>query len=261
MVKRQRWELADEGLWATWFCWWGSRELVAHVARKALEALEAVGPKPASCAIIVTVGEDCERFTSPNDFLLGASNEALARFICLEVLVRTDEIAVHVTFDRRGRGRSSRGGEQVVHLEVWSTDLSGRWKAVEVARKVAVSLSRGYARYWARCEASADLTRQVGRSLPGRALLTAAATVAAGGLLGAGVVRLFDDVPGMVISSHAAVLLLAATGMGYQALVTRLVSNVEIAREGRTRLRAIARHSVPALVSLVATQLLPLIFN
>jgi hypothetical protein len=226
-----------------------------------MEAIEAVSGRRARCAITVTVGADCECFTSPSDFLLGVSNEALAGFVCLDVLVWADEIGLRVTFDRHGRCRLGGGGEQAVHLEVWPTDLSGREKAVEVARKVTISLRRGYARYWARCEASPDLARQVGRSLPGRGVLTAGVIVAVGGLLGVGVGHLFDDISGVVSSPYAAVVLLAVVGTGYHAVVMRLISDVEIARDGRTRVRAVARHSLLALASLAAAQVLPLMFN
>ena len=246
-LTREREEAPEKpDLWATWSCWWGSPELVAQVARKALHAIAAAGPQPeVDCAITLTVGDDCECFKSPNAFVLGASPEALRRFTWLELLVHGNGLALRVNLDRRGRGLLG-GGDQVVHLEVWPTEDSRQSDAVDVARNVAVSLRRGYARYWAGCASAPQLRKQVGRPLPAHGFLVTLVLFGVGGLLGAGVARLFDDIPGIVLSPQAAIAVLAGIG-------------VEVATAGRTRLISVALKSAIAVAGLAGTQLLQLV--
>lgn len=260
-LTREREEGSEKpDLWATWSCWWGSPELVAQVARKALHVIAAAGPQSEmDCAITLTVGDDCERFRSPNAFVLGASPEALRRFTWLELLVYGNGLALRVSFDRRGRGRLGGGGDQVVHLEVWPAEDSRQSDAVDVARNVAVSLRRGYARYWAGCASAPQLRKQAGRPLPAHRFLGTLVLVGVGALLGAGVARLFDDIPGIVLSPQAAIAVLAGIGMGYPALISQLIPNVEVATAGRTLLISVALKSAIAVAGLAGTQLLQLI--
>jgi hypothetical protein len=247
-------------LWATWSCWWGSPELVAQVARKALHAIAAVGPQPeADCSITLTVGDDSEYFKSPNAFVIGVSPEALRRFTWLELLVHGNGLALRASFDRRGRGLLGGGGDQVVHFEVWPTEASRQSDAVDVARNVAVSLRRGYARYWAGCASAPPLRKQVGRALPAHGFLVTLVLIGVGALLGAGVARLFDDIPGVVLSPQAAIAVLAGIGMGYPVVISQLIPNVEVATAGRTRLISVALKSAIALAGLAGTQLLQLV--
>jgi hypothetical protein len=247
-------------LWATWSCWWGSPQLVAQAARRAESAIAATGPRRRpQCTITLTIGDDCERFKSTDSFLSGATPEALGKFSLLELHVRGNGVDLHARFDRRGRGRLGGGGRQVVHLEVTAADRPRTRDACRVARAVAVSLSRGYSRYWAAAASSPLLREQAGRPLPGLDAVMMAVIAAVGALLGAGLARLLDDLPGIELSSPAMLAILACAGMGYPVLVSHVVPNVEVARAGHTRLLSVGRKTVAALATFAASHLLQLI--
>jgi len=209
----------------------------------------------------VTVEGDTERFLSPSAFLIGVSPEALANFTSLEVLVEGNGLALRVSFERRDRGRLGGGGTQVVALEVSPNDVSGGADALDVARAVAMTIRRGYARWWAGCESALAVRGEAGRPLRGRAALTVCVYGLVGVLLGYGLGRLFDDIPGIVLSEQAMFALLLAAGMAYPTLIPRLIPNVEVAPEGRTRLISVAYKTSLALAGLAATQVLQLILE
>lgn len=247
-------------LWATWSCWWGSPQLVAQAARKAESAIAARGARRRPrCTITLMVGNDSERFKSTDSFLSGATPEALGNFSLLQLHVRGNGVELHARFDRRRRSRLGGGRGQVVGLEVTAADCRHTQDACRVARAVAVSLSRGYSRYWAAAASSPLLREQAGRPLPGLDAVAMVVIAGVGALLGAGLARLLDDLPGIEVSSPAMLAILAGAGMGYPVLVTRLVPNVEVARAGHTRLLSVGRKSMAALATFAASHLLQLI--
>jgi hypothetical protein len=246
-------------LWATWSCWWGSPQLVAHVARKAESAIADAGPRRrAHCTITLRVGNDCERFQSTDSFLSGATPEALHRFSLLELRVRGNGIKLCARFERQRRSRLGGGPGQAVHLEVTATNRERGRDACRVGRAVAVSLARGYSRYWATSASSPLLREQVGRPLPCHEVITMAATLIVGALLGAGLARVLDHLPGTDLPSQAAIGILVLAGMGYPVLVTQLVPSVEVAPGGRTRLVSVARRTAVTLATFAATNILQL---
>lgn len=244
---------------ATWWCWWGSPELVAQAARTALRRMQEVGEGDVRCAIAMTVGRDRETFTSPDQFLLCVTPEGLRHFSSLELRVTCDDLELVAVFTRPPRRGLRSGGSHTAHMEVTPADESRRADALEIARGVAAALSRGYARYWAGCGSTPQLRDELGRPLPFRGSLVMAAVVVVGMLLGAGLARILDDLPGIELSSLATVALLTGVGMLYPVLVARVVLNVEVAPAGRTRLVLVARSSAAALATFVATQAIQLI--
>lgn len=257
-------ESPDEppAVWATWSCWWGSPQLVAQLARKARSAVAAVGPRAEPAfEIALTVGDDVEHFESADAFLVGASPEALARFELLELRVRGNGVDLRVGFERPKRSRLGGGRGQLVRLDVSTSRPSLHVHACEVGRAVAISIRRGYARYWAGSASALELREQVGRSLPAHDLITMVVTLAVGALLGAGLARLLAILPGVTLSSQVAIGILAVAGMGYPLLVTQVVPNVEVAPAGRTRVIYVARRTAVALATFAATHLAQLIFE
>jgi hypothetical protein len=253
-------EPGSSHLWAKWSCWWGSPQLVAQAVRKAESAIAAAGPQQRPRGTItLTVGADRERFESTDSFLAGATPEALRSFSLLELHVRGNGIDLRACFDRRRRSRLGGGRGQAVHLEVIAVNGARESDACEVARAVAVSLGRGYSRYWAKSECSPMLREQVGRPLPGHDAVTMVVVGLVGALLGAGLARLLDDLPGVELSSLAMLAVLACVGTGYPVLVSRLVPSVEVAHAGHTRLLSVGRKSAAALATFIATHALQVI--
>jgi hypothetical protein len=249
-------------LTATWDCWWGSSQLLAQVARKALRELEAIGSRSAcQCTLRLKVAQDVETFDSPEAFVIGASPEGLSKFREIEVEASGNGINVTVRFERERRRRIGTERDQAVTLAVTTMDPALAKEATTVAQEIATSLKRGYFRFWADVRSSTEIREQAGKPLRGHAALVLVTIALVGALLGAGLVRLLDDLPGIEVPSAVAVALLAGAGMGYPWLVERLVPNVEIAALGHTRLISIARKSAIALGTFVGTHLLQLLIK
>ena len=85
-----------------------------------------------------------------------------------------------------------------------------------------------------------------------------AATLMVGALLGAGLARVLEHLPGTDLPSQAAIGILALAGMGYPVLVMQLVPSVEVAPGGRTRLVSVARRTTVTLATFAATNILQL---
>jgi hypothetical protein len=220
--------------------------------------MEEAGVGQATCAIAMTVGRDRETFASPDQFLGAATPEGLRRFTSLELRVEGDGLELVAAFERPPRRGLRSGGPHAASLQVTPHDESRSADALAVAQAVAATLSRGYARYWADCACAPELREQAGRPLRFREALVLLVVMFVGALLGAGLARVLDALPGFQLSPLAGLILLVGAGALYPALVTRLVLNVEVAPAGRTRLRSVALKSAAVLVTFAATQAIQL---
>jgi hypothetical protein len=114
--------------------WRGSPQLVAHIARTALEA-NGYGeePSPASpgCVIEVDIGADAERFETPEQFCDQVSTEALRDFE--RILVKTGsptEPGLAVRLSRLEPPRKKREPDEGSHVATFIDVLVTTWLSI-----------------------------------------------------------------------------------------------------------------------------------
>lgn len=240
-----------------WTAWAGSPEMIVHIARVAERAMRELSAVPlqeplpegkAKFRGMVLVGRDVELFDDPDGLLRSVTPEALARCREIRLAFQAAELGARVRFLCRPP-EMGRVELAVTGAKKRSNDI------VAVAGAISIAIQRGFRRHIGKVEGSTNLARGlVGR----RSLfsfyfetLTPTAVGAATGALFAFVVSTLFPRANLPPSAFSAACLVPA--WIYPLWVKLAIPRVELAVEGKTRLRRATRRAILGLAGLAVT--------
>ena len=236
---------------AAWTAWRGSPELIAHVARHAARLVDAAGDAAATVCLTVVVQGDPEVFDAPDDFVEHVTPEALRGFDRVSIAVRGNGVGVDVDL-----GRTESPSDQRVELRVGWRSPEQEQAAVAVARALAVTLRRGYHRFFGDTTGSSQIGPEYrGTAVPLRGVLFVAAQFLIGALVGAVFVATVDA----LVEDDATSEDLLTVAVGVVAAVfpfaaAYVVPDVEVAEPGKTRLALVVRWTLRTVAAAVVAQ-------
>jgi hypothetical protein len=236
-------ETQEPTLQANWTNWWGSAQLFASVARAAEEAVSSRANLVTRTSITVSDGHYDEQFAGTLEFVQNIPPEILPKIKRISASTTGEGVDLRFMLERNRRFFASAGHAL---LAVTSADVN---LSHQIIRDVLPAAMRGYQPYWGSYAIPDDLHANLPNPYLGwiRVVIGFVISFVFGAGLYLATARLSIPAPAIF-----------AVGALVPVTINAVVPDIEIALNGRTRMRAIGARLAGATVAPAAAAIVGL---
>lgn len=238
---------------AWWSNWWGSPQLLGHLASTLATEVSTLAGLPVALDISVASADQRERHASAQDFVLLASPEVVSRFTRIECRAQAEDIEGRIVLVRPRWPWNP--GETHMTMRLTAPRQVPDERVHMAARNLIQEGSRGYQPFWGTARWRTDIAERsrYQRLGPGLRVVIDFALAAA---LGLGTTLAAMRMSGNTDPPHWALGVAVVSGGLIPLVSARILPAVEVAPRGKTRVVVLAQRAAVAAAGALSAQFL-----